>query len=168
MVINTSNNLTELGNKTVRVNSSFLNFIYNSYIGRGAVDSTIYGLLNKYMGFRYQEEYIIGRPVDMVLMNPLELKLMVDFTGTDSLLKNNVKESPKTLTQLIEEQEDINSRYRMIKTRECGNVIKMIYAVPVQVHQPTKQEMIDQIAIANNAQSRVSAEVEKAKQLVLK
>ena len=36
------------------------------------------------------------------------------------------------------------------------------------VYLYTKQEMIDQITIANNAQSRVSAEVEKAKQWVLK
>ena len=168
MVINTSNNLTELGNKCVRVSSGLLNYIYNSYVGKGKVDSTIYNLLNKYMNVRYEEEYIIGHAVETVLMNPLELKLLVEFTGTESLLKNNVKESPMTLTGLIEEQDDITSRYRMIKTRECGNVIKMCYAIPVQVKQATKQDMIDQIAIANNAQSRVNAEVEKAKSLVLK
>ena len=167
MVIKTSQNLTELCDKCVRVNSGYLNYLYNAYVGSGLVDSTIYMLLNKYMNIRYEEEYIIGRAIDSVLMNPHELKMMVDFTRTESLLEKNVKESSVSINHLSSEHDDIHTRFRLIKARECGNIIKMAYAIPVKPQQ-TKQEMIDQIAIANNAQSRVSAEVEKAKQLMLK
>ena len=159
MGINTSNDLTNLGNKCVRVNSSLLNYIYNSYVALGIGDSNIFSIINKYMYIRYEEEYIIGRAVDAVLMNPVELKT----------LKNNVKESSITLSGLQKAQDDISCRFRMIKARECGNVIKSYNAICVQqVPQPSKQDLIAQISIENSAQSRVAAEVEKAKSLVLK
>ena len=169
MVINTSNDLTNLGEKCVRVNSSLLNYIYNSYVALGIGDSNIFSIINKYMYIRYQEEYIIGRAVDAVLMNPVELKTLIDITKTGDLIKNNVKESPITLSGLQKAQDDISCRFRLIKSRECGNIIKSYNAICVQpVPQPSKENLIAQISIENSAQSRVAAEVEKAKRLVLK
>jgi hypothetical protein len=108
-----------------------------------------------------------------MLMNPSELKMLVDYTNAEQYLGQYVKLSKKSLKNLVEEHTDIDERFEAIKAREYGNVIKACnVSMPVQqqpVSQPNNQEnLINEIAAANNNQSKVSDIVSQAKGLTLK
>ena len=108
-----------------------------------------------------------------MLMNPSELKMLVDYTNAEQYLQQYVKVSKKSLKYLAEEHADIDEKFRIKKDRECGNVIKACNVVmPIQqttIPTPNvEQDLINKIAADNNNQSKVSDIVAQTKGLSLK
>lgn len=172
-VITTSKDLSQVGDSCVNVNIEYMNYLYYIFIAVCQFDESIYSLFNKYIKIKYEEEYITHRSNQYMLMNPSELKMLVDYTNAEQYLEQYVKVSKKSLKYLAEEHTDIDERFRIKKSREYGNVIKACnVSIPVQqqsVLQPNNQEnLINEIAAANNNQSKVSDIVSQAKGLTLK
>ena len=172
-VITTSKDLSQVGNSCVNVNIEYMNYLYYIFITVCPFDESIYSLFNKYIKIKYEEEYITHRSNQYMLMNPSELKMLVDYTNAEQYLEQYVKVSKKSLKDLIEEHTDIDERFRAIRARDYGSLIKACnVSMPVEqqsVSQPGNQEnLINEIAAANNNQSKVSDIVTQAKGLTLK
>ena len=172
-VITTSNDLSQVGNSCVNVNIEYMNYLYYIFITVCQFDETIYSIFNKYIKIKYEDEYVTHRSNQYMLMNPSELKMLVDYTNAEQYLQQYVKVSKKSLKYLAEEHADIDEKFRIKKDRECGNVIKACNVVmPIQqttIPTPNvEQDLINKIAADNNNQSKVSDIVAQAKGLSLK
>ena len=172
-VITTSNDLSQVGNSCVNVNIEYMNYLYYIFITVCPFDETIYSIFNKYIKIKYEDEYVTHCSNQYMLMNPSELKMLVDYTNAEQYLQQYVKVSKKSLKHLAEEHADIDEKFRIKKDRECGNVIKACNVVmPIQqttIPTPNvEQDLINKIAADNNNQSKVSDIVAQAKGLSLK
>ena len=171
--VKTANDLSQVGNRCVNVNIEYLNYMYYIFITMCAYNETVYSVFNKYIKIKFEDEYITHRHNQYMLMNPTELKILVDYTNAEQYLEKYVKVSKKSLVYLAEEHTDIDDRFNMKRAKESGNVIKACNVnMPVQPQvipqSNTEQNLIDQIAAANNNQSKVSDIVAQAKGLTLK
>ena len=171
--IKTSEDLTQLENKCVNVNVEYLNYMYYIFITACAYNDTVYALFNKYFKIKYEDEYVTRWNKKYMMMNPAELKILVDYTNAEQYLSRFVKASKKSLVSLAEDHTEIEERFRCKRTRESGNVIKAQDVImPIQqtiIPDPNvEQNLINKIAADNNNQSKVSDIVAQAKGLSLK
>jgi hypothetical protein len=168
--IKVSEDLLKLDNKCVNVNIEYLNYMYYIFITVCTFDETVYSVFNKYMKIDFKDEYVISYNRQFILMNPVELKLLVDYTNAEQYLSSFVKVTNKTLESLVELHVEIEEKFIIKRFRESGNVIKAKDVIISNKKRPItdskdEQNLINDIVAANSNQSKVSDIITQAKKL---
>ena len=168
--IKVSEDLLKLDNKCVNVNIEYLNYMYYIFITVCSFDETVYSVFNKYIKIAFEDEYVIRYNRQFILMNPVELKLLVDYTNAEQYLSSFVKVAKKTLESLAELHAEIEEKFIAKRFRESGNVIKAKDVIISNQKHPitdskNEQNLIDNIVAANSNQSKVSDIITQAKKL---
>jgi len=151
--------LKELGNKCVIVNTNFFIYMYNVFVA-GTYNSYIYDLFYKYISNQYMDDYISGYQHTTYLVNPLDLLELINYTGSAAFAINNTFITRRTLDDLNEILSDNKLRYNKKKMMEHGNVYKPVESAYRTNFDQSQQQLINNVLSSQSQQNKIDAALE--------